>query len=407
MGLAAVPARVEWRAARKPIRSCDVAQTPLQLAAIIDMRRRPAGLRSDQGVAVARIRTGQAPGPISREQFHERFNVRFYDPAFAGEAAAIARLEDIAWLALQEGRKAPITRPAGRGFADPTYQISVQWLETRKRLRLAQKRWSDSTTPSRVLLICGSARNDGTCPGEVSKTWRLTELARHVLQAESIETDLLDLSLVTSEYGRTIHPCKGCVSSAMPLCHWPCTCYPNHALDQADDWMAEIYERWVAAHAVVVLAPTYWYQSPSPLKLMIDRMVCADGGNPDPTTTHGKHVAQAKRLEQKGWDYPKHVAGRVFGVVVHGDVAGVESHRRNLVDWLSWMGMVDAGTAAKLDRYVGYYQPYYNSHDALDKDTAMQEEVRQVARAVAAGVRDLRAGRLRQPDPRTKPPRPK
>jgi hypothetical protein len=37
-----------------------------------------------------------------------------------------------------------------------------------------------------------------------------------------IEVDLLDLSLVTSEYGRQIHPCKGCVSTAMPLCHWPC-----------------------------------------------------------------------------------------------------------------------------------------------------------------------------------------
>ncbi len=232
-------------------------------------------------------------------------------------------------------------------------------------------------------------------------------IARHVLQAEGIETDLLDLSLVTSEYGRTIQPCKGCVASAMPLCHWPCSCCPNHALDQADDWMAEIYERWVAAHAVVVLAPTCWYQSPSPLKLMIDRMVCADGSNLHPTTTHGKHVAEAKRIEHKDWGYPKHLAGRVFGVVVHGDVAGVESHRRNLVDWLAWMDMVDAGPVAKLDRYIGFYQPYCNSHEALDKATAVQDEVREVARAVAAAVTELRAWRLRPPDPRIAAPRPK
>ena len=64
---------------------------------------------------------------------------------------------------------------------------------------------------------------------------------------------------------------------------------------------------------------------------------------------------------------------RVFGVVVHGDVAGAESHRRNLVDWPTWMGMVDAGRVATLDMYIGYFQPYYNSHDALDKDTAVQE----------------------------------
>jgi len=66
-----------------------------------------------------KIRTGQAPASLTRTQFQERFNLRFYDPAFAGERAAIARLEAIAWEALREGRKAPLTRPAGRGFADP------------------------------------------------------------------------------------------------------------------------------------------------------------------------------------------------------------------------------------------------------------------------------------------------
>jgi multimeric flavodoxin WrbA len=356
---------------------------------------------------MTRIRTGQAPPSLTRAQFQQHFQLRFYDPAFAVEQEAIARLEAIAWDALQEGRKAPITRPAGRGFADPTYAISLQWLDTRKRLKAAQKRWSAAETPSRVLLICGSARNDGSCPGEVSKTWRLTDVARRVVERAGMQADVLDLSLVTSEYGRNIHPCKGCVSSAMPLCHWPCSCYPNHALGQADDWMAEISERWVAAHAVIILAPTYWYQSPSPLKLMIDRLVSADGGNPDPTTTHGKNVAEAKRIEQQGWDYPKHLAGRAYGVVVHGDVAGVEGHRRNLTDWLEWMGLIDAGAAAKLDRYIGYYAPYYNSHEALDEDKAVQEEARNVARSVVQAVKALRAGQLSQPDEKVKWPRTK
>ena len=222
---------------------------------------------------MTKIRLGQAPAPLTRTEFHTRFQRRFYDPAYQPEQAAISRLEEIAWLALQEGRKAPLTQAAGRGFADPTYLVSTEWLDTRKRLRAAQKRWQDKQTPSRVLLVCGSARNDGTCPGEISKTWRLTELAQREVQRLGLEADVLDLSLVTSEYGRNIHPCKGCVSSAMPLCHWPCSCYPNHALGQAEDWMGEIYERWVAAHAVIMLAPTYWYQSPSPLKLMIDRLV--------------------------------------------------------------------------------------------------------------------------------------
>jgi len=43
----------------------------------------------------------------------------------------------------------------------------------------------------------------------------------------------------------------------------------------------------------------------------------------------------------------------------------------------------------------------------LDKDEAVQEEVRNVARSVVAAVKELRAGRLSQPDERIKAPRPK
>jgi len=248
---------------------------------------------------MTKIRKGQAPAPMTRAEFHERFNVRFYDPAYEAEREAIARLEAIAWEAHQEGRKAPITRPAGRGFADPTYPISVQWLKTRKRLKAAQKRWHDNSVPSRVLIICGSARNDGTCPGEISKTWRFTESARHVVQSLGAEADVLDLSLVTSEYGRSIHPCKGCVSSAMPLCHWPCSCYPNHSLGQADDWMAEIYERWVVAHGVIILAPTYWYQSPSPLKLMGHKIPQPVHRNESDACTLAFYITKRKSHDQR------------------------------------------------------------------------------------------------------------
>jgi hypothetical protein len=71
------------------------------------------------------------------------------------------------------------------------------------------------------------------------------------------------------------------------------------------------------------------------------------------------------------------------------------------------MGMIDAGTAAKLDRYLGYFEPYYSSHDALDADRALHEEVRNLARSVAVAVKELRAGRLSQPDKLMKAPRPK
>ena len=171
--------------------------------------------------------------------------------------------------------------------------------------------------------------------------------------------------------------------------------------------MAEIYERWTAAHGVLIVTPVYWYQAPSPLKLMIDRLVCADGGNPDPTSTAGKNPAKAKALELKGWPYPRHLAGRVYGVVVHGDVAGTENLRRNLCDWLDSMGLIGAGPQAQLDRMIGYYEPYATSHEALDGDSALLEEVLNVARALARGVSERRAGRLTEPGADLKDPRPK
>jgi multimeric flavodoxin WrbA len=46
--------------------------------------------------------------------------------------------------------------------------------------------------------------------------------------------------------------------------------------------MNEIYPLWVAAHGIMVITPVNWYQTPGPLEAMMDRLVCADGGNPDP-----------------------------------------------------------------------------------------------------------------------------
>src|SRR6266853_5339345 len=290
---------------------------------------------------MTKIRKGQAPAQLSRIQFHDRFTLSFKDPLFAPEETALARVENVAWKAYKDNRKARITQKAGKGYAAPQYELSVEWAGIRARLKRADAKRKKPATHSRVLLIIGSARNDGTCPGEVSKTFRLTQIARKIFEQARFDVDLLDLSLLTSEYGKRIYPCKGCVATAMPLCHWPCSCYPNHALAQTGDWMAEIYERWTVAHGILIATPVYWYGVPSTLKLMMDRLVCADGGNPDPTSTAGKKPDKAKALELAGWSYPKHLAGRAYGVIVHGDAAGAEETRRSLCDWLDWTGLVD------------------------------------------------------------------
>ena len=343
---------------------------------------------------------------LDRNEFERRFRQRHQDPLFDDADDALRTVIDAAWQSYSANHKAPRTRKAGPKFADPNYDLSIDWLAARDAIRSAETQNRNAALPAKILVINGSARTNQSCPGETSKSYRLAKLAQGAIEGGGAEVDFLDMSVLVSEYGRVIYPCKSCVSTAQPLCHWPCSCYPNHGLGQTQDWMNELYPRWVAAHGVLIVTPVYWYQAPSVLKLMIDRLVCADGGNPDPTTTRGKGVKEAKELELAGWSYPRHLAGRVFAVVVHGDAAGAETLRRSLSDWLCDMKLVPAMRQGGIDRYIGYYEPYATSHKALDEDTAVQQEVRNAAKAVVEAVALNRAGRLPQPEP-DDDPRPK
>ena len=353
------------------------------------------------------VRKGMPSVELSREEFEKRFRSRFADAAFETLQHELDAITAAAWEAYSDYRKSPRTRKAGPGFADPEYEISGDWLAAREAILAAERRHDDAGETPRILLINGSSRSDQTCPGEMSKTWRLVKIAEPVFREMGFAVDILDLSRLTSEFGKQIHPCKACVSTSEPLCHWPCSCYPNYALGQTNDWMNEIYPLWVAAHGIMIVTPVNWYHAPTGLKAMIDRLVCADGGNPDPSSTHGKNPEEAKALELKGWPYPRHLDGRHFAVVVHGDAVGAESLRRTLSDWLTDMSLVQASRTAEVDGYIGYMEPYATSHEALDKDEAFQQQTRNAARALGNAVNLSRAGKYQRPDEDIEDPNPK
>ena len=352
-------------------------------------------------------RTGSASPRLGEEEFKRRFRSQFQDGAYATLQSELDRISDAAWDAYLHERKSPRTRKAGPGYADPDYDLAVDWIAAKEAIDAAQARHDDRSGPLRILLINGSSRSEHTCPGELSKSWRLVQLAREVIEDAGHHVEFLDLSRLASEYGRNIHPCKACFSTAAALCHWPCSCYPNYSLGQTQDMMNDIYPLWGEAHGVLIVTPVNWYSPTSPLKLMIDRLVCADGGNPDPSLTHGKEAKEAKHEELKGWSYPRHLKGRLFSVVVHGDVEGAENVRRGLTDWMRFMHMESAGTEAELDRYIGYWKPYATSHEELDRDTAVQDEVRNAARTLCEALSAQRAGRMHQSGQSLTEPRPK
>jgi hypothetical protein len=145
---------------------------------------------------------------LSRAEFAQRVRERFYDPTFAAVGVEIERIIEVAWKNYVEYHKSPRTRAAGRGFSDPKFLLPLEWLEARAAVARAEARQKRARGNARILLINGSSRSDQTCPGEMSKTFRLAKVAEEIFTAvKGFEVDLLDLSTLASEYGRVIYPC--------------------------------------------------------------------------------------------------------------------------------------------------------------------------------------------------------
>ncbi len=133
--------------------------------------------------------------------------------------------------------------------------------------------------PFRVLVIAGSDRRQYNCSGVDSKARALMLRMAEQLPQEW-EIDYEDLGNV---FGRArIQSCNACVSTAMALCVWPCNCYEKGNRDEPDlMWDLDLYARLDLADAWAIIGPVNWYAPSSNLKLMFDRLVCMNGGNPD------------------------------------------------------------------------------------------------------------------------------
>jgi len=140
------------------------------------------------------IRKGMPSVQLDKQEFKRRYLARFYDPAFDALKPEIDKIAEVAWKSYDDYNKSPRTRKAGPGFADPNYDLSVEWLETRAAIDAAERKQQDPKSSSRILLVNGSSRSEHTCPGEMSKTFRLVTIAREVIETSGgFEVELLDL----------------------------------------------------------------------------------------------------------------------------------------------------------------------------------------------------------------------
>ena len=87
------------------------------------------------------VRKGQYAGKLERIEFGRRFRNAFVDPAFRGEDEAIAGSRRSPGTPTRKAARRRVTRKAGPGFADPDYDLSVEWLrDARARCERAQAR---------------------------------------------------------------------------------------------------------------------------------------------------------------------------------------------------------------------------------------------------------------------------
>lgn len=179
--------------------------------------------------------------------------------------------------------------------------------------------------PFRVLIVSGSDRRQYNCPGVDSKS-RALMLRMAGRLPQEWEIDYEDLGNV---YARArIQSCNACASTAMPLCVWPCNCYEKNNQDEPDlMWDLDMYARLDLADAWAILGPVNWYAPTSNLKLMFDRLVCMNGGNPREDLIGHKDPEQAMKLEHEAqWKTLalNHLEGRTAGFFCYGDDATEE-----------------------------------------------------------------------------------
>ena len=211
--------------------------------------------------------------------------------------------------------------------------------------------------PFRILIISGSDRRQYNCPGVDSKS-RTLMLKMAEMLPQDWEIDYEDLGNV---YARArIQSCNACVSTSMALCVYPCNCYEKGSSKEPDlMWDLDMYARFDMADAWAIIGPINWYSCSSNLKLMFDRMVCMNGGNPDEKTIDHKNPEKAMALEHtEEWKAMSinHLEGRTAGFFCYGDEGGDEMDENNVPKILEHKNYFD-GAAEPFENERNAYAP--------------------------------------------------
>lgn len=207
--------------------------------------------------------------------------------------------------------------------------------------------------PLRAMIISGSGRRQYNCPGVDSKS-RALMLRMADRMPKDWQIDMEDLGNV---YKRPhIASCNACVSTSMALCVWPCNCYEKNSKKEPDlMWDLDMYSRLDQADAWAIIGPVNWYGPTSNLKLMFDRLVCMNGGNPREELIDHKDPEMAMKLDHtEQWKElsQNHLEGRTAAFYCYGDAGGDE---------------LDEAGRPKILRHPEYFDPEQEPGDTRER----------------------------------------
>lgn len=190
--------------------------------------------------------------------------------------------------------------------------------------------YAKNKSKKKVVMVVGSPRSPDCCPGEKSKTCKISEaIVEYFSKVASFE--IIDLSVKCD--GINVQPCKACTSTSSLHCHWPCDCYnkksdPNDLMHKED-----VYGKLEECDGFFVVTPINWSSCSSVVKSFFDRLVCA---SLTITSEKAKEIfgeediknAKDTRLAEKSGEYNEllknHLEGKVAGFFAHGNDGGAD-----------------------------------------------------------------------------------
>ena len=210
----------------------------------------------------------------------------------------------------------------------------------------------------RIFVVAGSSRKVTNCPAADGKAKFFAERIKENMPKDWV----IDIFNLSNDYVLPkIQSCNACVSTSMALCVWPCNCYKRHSFTELDlMWDEDVYGRIYAADAIMICAPVNWYGPTSSIKLMFDRLVCANGGNPREDLIKHKYGNLAAELEHSPeWKNLSlnHLEGRTAAFFAYGDGGGDELDDGGIPNILKHKNYFLLDEERKMGKLVPFYGP--------------------------------------------------